>query len=169
MDDDGAIQAGVALDYTDTGNGTIIDNNTGLEWEKKSDEEAVNDDDNTTFPHDKDNVYTWGQAFDVHVAGLNTANFASNNGWRLPNVKELQSIVNYEVPFPGPVVSQAFNDCQANDTVLTGSCTAASFYWSSTTSASNSGIAWIVNFVDGGVVGGGKNGGFPVRAVRGGL
>ena len=36
--DDGAIQAGATLSYTDTGNGTIFDNNTGLEWEKKSDD-----------------------------------------------------------------------------------------------------------------------------------
>ncbi len=36
--DDGDIEAGATLSYTDTGNGTIIDSNTGLQWEKKSDE-----------------------------------------------------------------------------------------------------------------------------------
>ena len=85
--DDGDIQAGATLAYTDNGDGTITDNNTGLQWEKKSDEENVNDNDNTTFPHDKDNLYTWDNAFAVHVAGLNTANFAGHNDWRVPNYR----------------------------------------------------------------------------------
>jgi len=51
---DGDIQAGAALSYTDNGDRTITDNNTGLTWEKKSDEEVVNDNDNNT-PQDKDN------------------------------------------------------------------------------------------------------------------
>ena len=35
---DGDIQAGATLSYTDNGDGTITDNNTGLMWEKKSDD-----------------------------------------------------------------------------------------------------------------------------------
>jgi hypothetical protein len=64
----------------------------------------------------------------VHVAGLNTAPcFAGACDWRLPNVKELQSIVNYQNSTPS--VSSAFNNsCDPGDTVLTGSCTLASFY-----------------------------------------
>lgn len=160
--DDGDIQAGATLSYTDTGIGTIIDNNTGLEWEKKSDDGSI---------HDKDTTYTWENAFAVHVAGLNTAPcFAGSCDWRLPNVKELQSIVNYQVPFPGPVVSAAFNDsCDPGDTVTDGSCTAPSFYWSSTSFASFSGAVWFVDFNGGGVGAGDKNGGLHVRAVRGGL
>lgn len=164
--DDGAIQAGATLSYTDNGDGTITDNNTGLEWEKKSDDEAFNDNDNTTFPHDKDNAYTWNNAFAVHVAGLNTANFAGFNDWRLPNVKELQSIVNYEVF--NPSVSTAFNTTCAGATVLTGSCTAASGYWSSTTFANGPGLAWGVNFFDGFLDGVDEFDNLRVRAVRGG-
>ncbi len=125
--DDGDLEAGATLSYTDTGNGTIIDNNTGLEWEKKSDDGSIND---------RDATYTWENAFAMHIAGLNTAPcFAGHCDWRLPNVKELQSIVNYQ--FVNPTVSDAFKTpCVAGDTVLTGSCTAASSYWSSTTFAS---------------------------------
>jgi Protein of unknown function (DUF1566) len=82
-------------------------------------------------------------------------------------VKELQSIVNYEVP--SPVVSAAFKTPCAGATVLTGSCTAASFYWSSTSFAFFSDDdAWSVNFNSGLVDVLDKGGGLHVRAVRGG-
>ncbi|MFH0350908.1 MAG: DUF1566 domain-containing protein, partial [Chromatiales bacterium] len=149
--DDGDLEAGATLSYTDNGDGTITDNNTGLQWEKKSDDGTI---------HDKDNIYTWEEAFAVHVAGLNTEPcFSGHCDWRVPNVKELQSIVNYGVPFPGPVVSPAFNNNCVGATVLTGSCTAASLYWSATTGAGNRArrrspnFAWFVGFVGGSVRG----------------
>ncbi len=39
---DGDIRAGATLSYTDNGDGTITDNNTGLMWEKKSRDGSVN-------------------------------------------------------------------------------------------------------------------------------
>jgi hypothetical protein len=33
-----------------------------------------------------DNTYTWEDAFAVHVAGLNMANFADHNDWCLLNI-----------------------------------------------------------------------------------
>ena len=153
---DGEIRAGAALSYTDNGDGTITDNNTGLMWAKKSDDGSI---------HDKDNSYTRANAFAVHVAGLNTLNggtgFAGHTDWRLPNVKELQSIVNYQNV--SPAVSSAFNDCG------NGSCTAADPYWSSTSFAVDPTNAWFVNFVGGHVIEDSKDHTFRVRAVRGGL
>ena len=68
-----------------------------------------------------------------------------------------------------PAVSDAFKTpCVAGDTVLTGSCTAASNYWSSTTFAFNPGIAWDVNFNFGSVNAFSKDFTGRVRAVRGG-
>jgi len=162
--DDGDIQAGATLSYTDNGDGTITDNNTKLRWEKQSADGSI---------HDKDNVYSWPEAIDIHVAMLNAVNFAGFNDWRLPNVKELLSIVDYGT-FSVQKVSPEFdNNCTAGATVLSGSCTAASRYWSSTTNARDPGDAYFVDF--GFVFGSAHVGsvarltGFRVRAVRGGL
>ena len=47
---DADVQAGDALSYTDNGDGTITDHNTGLMWEKKDDSGGI---------HDFDNTYSW--------------------------------------------------------------------------------------------------------------
>ena len=156
---DGDILAGAALSYTDIGDGTITDNNTGLMWEKKSDDDTI---------HDKDTNYTWANAFAVHIAGLNAISFGGHSDWRLPNVKELQSIVNYETF--NPSVSVEFNTgCTAGSTVLSGSCTAASGYWTSLSYVNFPASAWNVYFNDGDVYAGNKGNNNRVRAVRGGL
>jgi len=126
--DDGAIQAGAPLEFEDNGDGTITDANTHLMWEKNSADGSI---------HDKDEFHTWDGAFDVHVATLNRTHFAGHRDWRVPNVKELQSIVNYGNSFPVLAVSPAFNtNCTAGCTVRTCSCTGFSHaYWSSTTDA----------------------------------
>ena len=162
---DGDIQAGADLSFTDTGL-TIIDNNTKLEWMKQDD----NDGDCTGYPGnlDKDCWITWDEAF-AFVAQLNTEPcFAEHCDWRVPNVKELHSIVNYE-NF-GPAVSAEFNTgCVAGCTVDACSCTAAAGYWSSTSGAGNPNGAWDVGFFNGLVVLDDKFMGARVRAVRGGL
>lgn len=159
---DGEIRAGAALSYTDNGDGTITDNNTGLMWAKK-------DDNNVDPLHDKDTTYNWANAFAVHIAGLNAgAGFAGYTDWRLPNGKELQSIINYETSTPA--VASAFNTgCAANCTVLACSCTRAEDYWSSTSRASDAVHAWAVHFNEGFVGANFKSIPMRVRAVRGGL
>jgi len=180
--DDGAIRAGGKLSYQDNGNGTITDKNTGLVWEKQSDDNSV---------HDLDNLYTWQEAFTVHVATLNNqcqkneslpcsssadcapvggkCGFAGKRDWRVPNYKELVSILNLQNFDPS--ISPAFNtNCVKDATVLTGSCTAANDYWSSTSFVFAT-DAWFVNFAKGNVGSGPKSGQGKnhVRAVRGGL
>ena len=92
-------------------------------------------------------------------------------------MKELQSIVDcYEDV--GPAVNAAFHNAAGctgctDVTLASCSCTASSYYWSSTTSSSRAGPlgAWYVSFA-GGYVGPPvdfKGVSIAVRAVRGGL
>jgi hypothetical protein len=138
-------------------------------WEKKSDDGTI---------HDKDATFSWPDAFTVFIATLNTAPcFAGHCDWRLPNVKELQSIVNYDNI--SPAVSSAFNNsCVSGCTVLTCSCTTSSptvgYYRSSTSFiGDDANVAYAVSFHIGIVAGNTKTAsGFAgnlVRAVRGGL
>jgi hypothetical protein len=193
--DDGDLEAGATLAYVDNGDGTITDTNTGLMWEKKSDDGTL---------HDWNNCYPWrgtcsgdgitacgtdadctgpGGACDAGdclvaspggltifewVAALNTASFAGHTDWRLPNVKELQSIVDYENAFPS--VSAAFHTgCVPGCTVTTCSCTASNNYWSSNAYANFPGFVWFVFFNAGGVATDFNSSDYYVRAVRAGL
>lgn len=160
---DGNVRAGATLSYQDNGDGTITDLNTRLVWEKKSADGSI---------HDQSTVYTWPDAFSTFIGGLNAGGgFAGYTDWRLPNVKELESIINYQ-NFE-PTVSAAFNaNCAPGCTVTTCSCTQSLSYWSSTTYQGSPSFAWLVSFGDGGVSGNIKGMSLIslyVRAVRGGL
>jgi len=157
---DGEIQAGAALAYVDNGDGTVTDINTGLMWEKLSDDGTI---------HDWDDRYTWDDAFAVKVATLNGGGgFAGHGDWRVPNLTELESIRNLQ-NF-NPAVSAAFNTgCTPGCTVTTFSCTQSNGYWSSSSHASYPYSSWFVLFSYGYVSADTKTDIAYVRAVRGGL
>ncbi|MBI1813986.1 MAG: DUF1566 domain-containing protein [Deltaproteobacteria bacterium] len=155
---DGDVKAGTPLAFTDNGDGTITDNNTKLVWEKLSDDGSI---------HDKDDIYTWTTAQTTKIATLNSMAFAGKTDWRLPNAKEVQSIINYQNS--NPAVSPAFNTgCVASCTVLTCSCTVNDYYWSSSTMQSTPSSAWGVHFDNGAFAVGPKSSSNYARAVRDG-
>ena len=152
--DDGTLQRGATLKYKVLKNGTIKDLNTGLTWEMKC---AA-----CGGLHDVATSYRWsGNGFQETIwdwlEDINTEDgtgYAGHNDWRIPNVRELQSIVDYGLFSP------------AIDPIF-GSTTASS-YWSSTTTALILSDAWSVSFDIGFVGAFGKGGALVVRAVRGG-
>lgn len=132
--------------YTDHGDGTVTDNETSLMWQKCQLGFSGNDCASTTLV----TVFTWQAA--LVAADGNTG--SGYNDWRLPNVKELESLV--EDACYGPAI---------NETVFPNT---AGHHWSSSLSVG----AWVVGFGSGYVPGGGGNGTsntYYVRLVRGGI
>ena len=121
----------------DNGDGTITDPVTGLIWQKE--------DDGTTR--------TWEAAI-TYCEGLSLSGY---DDWRMPNVRELNSIVDFSRYHP------------AIDPVFSN--TKTSRYWSSTTLLGNPAWAWYVNFDDGTTLPfyNYKSDSYYVRAVRAGI
>lgn len=133
---------------------TILDNQTGLEWEKLTDDGSI---------HDYDNAYTWSDASSVKVAALNTSGFASASDWRLPSSVELFTLVDHAVP--NPAILALFNSgCASGCTAC--SCSKSLGYWTPESYLADGTRAWYVTFSAGTANVGLKSGSFHVRAVR---
>jgi hypothetical protein len=150
------IEVGTEADFTDSGDGTISDAATGLTWKKCSEGQTWDSSDNScTGTID---TYTWQQALQSAVSV--NAGSGENLGWddwRLPNIKELHSIVDLTSSDPA-IDSEFFPDTgDGND------------YWTSTPSAILSGCAWGVRFSPGDTFYNYIASSYSVRLVRAGL
>ncbi|MBF0488206.1 MAG: DUF1566 domain-containing protein [Nitrospirae bacterium] len=126
--DDGAIQAGVVWPsprVTDNGDQTMTDNLTGLIWAKDAGTPSSGSCTGGTMP--------WANAL-VYIACLNTASYLGYNDWRLPNINELESLVN-----AGQWNQKDWLGTQGYTNVAYGGK-----YWSSTTYAHDTNSAWTV-------------------------
>jgi len=117
-------------DFSDNGDGTINDNSTGLTWSQSDSGTGMN----------------WEEAL-AWVQTKNEENYLGYSDWRLPNVKELQSIVDYSR-------SPDTSDSAAIDPVF--ECTAITneagetdypYYWSGTTHAASNGKGSFASYV----------------------
>jgi hypothetical protein len=109
--------------FVDNEDGTITDDATGLMWAQDDSGTALN----------------WEVALNW-VQTLNTASYLGYDDWRLPNAKELQSIVDYSRS--PDTSSTAAIDPIFNTTQITNEDGAADWpwYWSSTTHANYVGM-----------------------------
>lgn len=125
--------AGAIGPYVDN-EAMVIDQATGLEWQKA--------DDGT--------IRNWQEAL-AYCEGLSLAGYSD---WRLPNIRELTSIV---------------DDSKYNPAINLVFQGRSSSYWSATTGAYTSGQAWSVYFYDGHDGLSMKAKGYYVRCVRAGF
>jgi hypothetical protein len=98
--------------YTANQDGTITDHVTGLMWEATPAADS--------FPIDQAPAHCAGKA----------------GGWRLPTRLELVSLLDFTVPFPGPMINPIFANAPGDE------------FWTSTADATVGapGSAWVVHF-----------------------
>jgi hypothetical protein len=161
----------------DVADGVVTDNLTGLVWELKDDRDGVTD---FTNPHDADNSYAWstgsnkedGTAFTSFLGTVNGgAGFAGANGWRLPTMVELQTIMlDFACTGAGGTAKCRCPSSPCVDPALDATNTGADHYWSATSYVPYASNAWDVSFGGGDVFHtSSETNAFYVRAVRGGL
>lgn len=139
---DGEFRAGLAWPaprFQEKG-GRVLDRLTGLEW--------TGDANLPEYP------LTWMEALDF-VARMNEARLLGHADWRLPNRRELRSLVSHQTRRPVLPDAHPFLD------VFPG------WYWTSTTAAISPSHAWYVDMDGGRMFFGGKDQSFLVWPVRG--
>jgi hypothetical protein len=129
--DDGELERGIMWPtprFTDNSDGTVLDNLTGLIWTK-----------NATCDGAKDwtSALAYCNALSNGACGLTDGSEAGD--WRLPQIKELQSLIDYGEYTPALPSGHPFTNVQSN------------VYWSSTTISFSTGKAWYVNLDSGSV------------------
>ncbi|MCX7144352.1 MAG: DUF1566 domain-containing protein, partial [Proteobacteria bacterium] len=133
--------------FTDNGDGTVTDKVTTLVWMRCSVGQTWTGSACDGVP----STYIWDDASVI----IGTVDFAGQTDWRLPNMRELQTIADRSKLNPA-IDSTAFPG------------TSAATYWSSTVYPGVTTAAWYVNFGGGDVHGADKSSALPVRLVRGG-
>ena len=131
---DAEYDTGCQQSYVDNGDGTVFDNCTGLMWQQEDDDVPRN----------------WGEALG-YCEGLEIAGY---DDWRLPNKRELESIVDNSKVDPS-----------INDDYFLNTNTNLS-YWSSTTYDGINDNSWKVGFYSGFVKYDEKISNLYVRCVR---
>ncbi len=139
--------------YTDNGDGTILDNVTGLTWQKCP--VGLSELDCATGTAA---TYNWWEATGTYNAtyNSNTENACGSlgGGWRLPTDYELTTIVDFG-RYNRAIDSAYFPNALS------------SYYWSSTASANSTNHAFYVDFDSGSTIWFNKASSYYVRCVRG--
>jgi uncharacterized repeat protein (TIGR01451 family) len=130
-------------DFTDNGDGTVTHQKTGLTWMRCSLGQTWT---GTTCSGT-------AQTYSYYNAIQQTANFAGYSDWRLPNIAELQTIVERDNYYPA-INTELFPN------------TPSDVFWSSSPYVGSASYAWFVYFSYGNVSGSIRDSAFPVRLVR---
>jgi hypothetical protein len=143
---DGASQKGIVWPkprFTDNGNGTVTDNLTGLIWLK---------DVTCTGMQDWSSALTFASTlYDGWTGYAGGGDCGLSDGsragaWRLPNLKELHSLVHYDF-FDPAVPNTAGTGIWSEGNPFLG--VVSDSYWSSSTHAASTSEAWLVYMYNG--------------------
>jgi len=152
---DGDLQKGVTWPnprFNDRGNGTVVDNLTGLTWLKDA---------NCFGTRTWSNALSDSNGLADGSCGLTDGSNAGD--WRLPNRFELESLLNLEYFNPAIPNTAGTGQWSMGDAFTN---VHSYYYWSSTANASISGYAWGVFMDAGSVVSGGNTADGYVWPVR---
>ncbi|MEI6155015.1 MAG: DUF1566 domain-containing protein, partial [Deltaproteobacteria bacterium] len=151
---DGELQAGVAWPdprfanhdgTTPVNSNTVLDKLTGLEWTKDAGTQTVGS--------CTGGIMTWQAALD-YVSCLNSQNYLGHNDWRLPNILELESLIDLAKYSPALSAGHPFINIKSSP------------YWSSTTRAVSTDYALHINIYSGYLGGDLKSAKYYVWLVR---
>jgi len=121
-------------------NGLVLDLLTGLTWSRDANP--------AEFP------LTWAEAYD-YISGLNRENHLGRDDWRLPDRREMRSVISYQTRNPALPEDHPFEN------VFIG------WRWTSTEAAVDPAYAWYVHLEGGRMFYGRKDQGFLVWPVCG--
>ncbi len=155
--DDGDLERGAPWPtprFTDNGDGSVTDNLTGLIWLKNAN--CFGTRSWTTALNDCDTLAD-GEC------GLTDGSSAGD--WRLPNSKELYSIINIGFYDPALSNTEGAGQWEEGDPFIR---VKSDYYWTSSTHASMENLAFIAHMISAGVVNGYKTNSYYVWPVRGG-
>lgn len=121
--------------FTDNKNGSVTDKKTGLTWKKCSEGQVWNRANGKCTG--SVTPYAWKAALNRTTVINRTGGFLGKTDWRLPNIKELTSIV--EEQCYSPAINLAVFPA-----------TPSVWFWASSTGVGLGGVyAWGVNFING--------------------
>ncbi len=129
--DDSELRRGVLWPFprfTDNGNGTVTDNLTGLIWTKNA---------NCFGVEDWLSALSVSNALHSGICGLTDVSVAGD--WRLANLRELLSLIDYNYYFPAIPPGNPFINVQTQ-TAVQGR------YWTSNVVTNNNPNAWDIDF-----------------------
>ncbi|MCI5218762.1 MAG: DUF1566 domain-containing protein [Candidatus Electrothrix sp. LOE2] len=136
---------------TDNNDGTVTDTKTGLMWKQCSEGQTFS----IGSCNGSASTFTWQAALQQPGTVNDAGGFAGHTDWRLPNIKELRSIVEEQCSSPAINATRFPN-------------TPSSYVWSGSPYAGNSVYAWYVSFDYGYSNYDFRVDNYAVRLVRGG-
>jgi len=131
-EDDGALEKGIAWPnprFTVQANtNCVLDNLTGLMWARNANQFGG---------------ANWGTS----ITNCNSLDYGGYTDWRLPNIKELHSLIAWQ--YYSPALSDGTGTNKWTPVLGPFAGVQSDYYWSSTTGAAYTDVAWFVSLHDG--------------------